>query len=299
MGQHDQLVSEAGLDRAYSTSGWLKVFRNERGFESSKLERQLLEKFDVPYECLSTDALAEAEPALRPVFHSGLLLSSTRSVMNPHLLCKSYLELFQKKGGRTELFDVHSISNEKSSQWTIASDTLLEIKTKDVVIASGPWSDDVCGLLGYKIPMAWERGYHLNVGSPSPGLNRPVCDVQRGFVMAPQGETTRITSGVEFVHRDASPNYSQVWRAYENAKSAASVGKVVDEKPWLGSRPSLPDGLPVIGQAPRHRGIWFNFGHQHIGMSTSTGSASILADAVLGRPAHAMSRAFLPKRLGI
>jgi D-amino-acid dehydrogenase len=297
--RHDELVAEAGIEQSYSKSGWLKVFRSERGFDSSELERQQLSRLNIPYERLCADALAKAEPGLRPAFHSGLLLSSTRSVLSPHLMCKNYLDLFHKKGGRTELFDVHSIKKRTGSRWTIGSDTPLEIESKDVVIAAGPWCDDVCGLLGYDVPLAWERGYHVNVTSPSPGLTRPVCDVERGFVMAPQGETTRITTGVEFVHRDAWPNYSQVQRAYQNAKSAAPVGGIVDEKPWLGSRPTLPDGLPVIGQAPRHRGIWFNFGHQHIGMSTSTGSASILADAILGQSRHNMSRAFLPERFGI
>ncbi len=166
--RHDQLVAEAGIMQSYNKSGWLKVYRSERGFDTSELERQLLSRLDIPYECLSADGLAEAEPALCPVFHSGFLLSSTRSVLSPYLLCKAYLELFHKKGGRTELFDVRSLRNRKGSKWTVGSDTSSEIESNDIVIASGPWCDDVCGLLGYKIPLAWERGYHVNVTSPSP-----------------------------------------------------------------------------------------------------------------------------------
>ena len=190
----------------------------------------------------------------------------------------------------------HSIAAAEGKYTLEMNDKGTDISATNIVVACGPWSTEVCAMLGYKVPMAWERGYHVNVASPSTRLSRPVCDVQRGFVMAPQGKTTRITSGVEFVHRDAPANYSQVYQAYRDAKLAAPVGSMVGRVPWHGSRPTLPDGLPAIGAAPRHRGIWFNFGHQHIGMSVSTGSAEILADAISGLPRHAISPALAPQR---
>src|SRR3546814_1115495 len=44
----------------------------------------------------------------------------------------------------------------------------------------------------------------------------------------------------------------------------------------MGSRPSIIDGLPVIGRALLHENLWFNFGHHHIGLSLSAGSALLL-----------------------
>ena len=32
----------------------------------------------------------------------------------------------------------------------------------------------------------------------------------------------------------------------------------------------------MIGAAPRHDGLWFNFGHQHLGLSLAPGSAELL-----------------------
>tara|TARA_R110000782_G_scaffold25953_1_gene66994 strand:- start:3238 stop:4485 length:1248 start_codon:yes stop_codon:yes gene_type:complete len=299
LARHSQFISSADADGLYQARGWLKVFQDQRGFDSSALERRLLEELDIPFQRLSADELRGLEPGLHPIYHSGLLLSATCSVSDPYLLCKAYFELFKKRGGRFELIDVAAVAENAGTYRIRSDDASTELRSDNIVIACGPWSVDVCRLLGYKIPMAWERGYHVNVESPSTPLNRPVCDVQRGFVMAPQGKTTRITSGVEFAHRDAPPDYSQIQRAYRNAKSAAPVGKMTDEVPWLGSRPTLPDGLPIIGAAPRHRGIWFNFGHQHIGMSTSTGTAVVLADAIEGNAGTAMSQKLLPQRFKI
>jgi len=54
----------------------------------------------------------------------------------------------------------------------------------------------------------------------------------------------------------------------------------VEQTPWMGRRPTLLDSLPMIGAAPRHAGLWFNFGHQHIGLSMGPGSAIILASLI-------------------
>jgi D-amino-acid dehydrogenase len=297
--RHEQLIIEAKAESLCKANGWLKVFRNERGFDASALERDLLADLGLPFQCLSSSELAEAEPGLRAIYHSGILLNAARSVSDPLLLCESYLELYRQRGGNLRKFDVTSITEEAGAYRIAARNGDDEITSNDVVVACGPWSADICRILGYKLPLAWERGYHVNVESPVTRLVRPVCDVQCGFVMSPQGETTRVTTGVEFVHRDAPPNYSQVYRAYRDAESAIPIGKIVGERPWLGSRPTLPDSLPAIGAAPRHSGIWFNFGHQHIGMSTSTGSAVILADALSGRSTGTMARAFSPQRFRI
>ena len=40
----------------------------------------------------------------------------------------------------------------------------------------------------------------------------------------------------------------------------------------------------MIGPAPRHANLWFNFGHQHIGLSMGPGSALLLAAQAAGMP---------------
>jgi hypothetical protein len=32
----------------------------------------------------------------------------------------------------------------------------------------------------------------------------------------------------------------------------------------------MPDMLPVVGQAPRHKSLWFHFGHGHQGLTEHT-----------------------------
>ena len=49
---------------------------------------------------------------------------------------------------------------------------------KAVVVALGPWSDDVLRPLGYRIPLGVKRGYHMHFKREGNAtLNRPVIDV--------------------------------------------------------------------------------------------------------------------------
>jgi D-amino-acid dehydrogenase len=36
----------------------------------------------------------------------------------------------------------------------------------------------------------------------------------------------------------------------------------------------------------RHRGLWFNFGHGHLGLTMSAASGDILARAIRGEPSN-------------
>lgn len=52
---------------------------------------------------------------------------------------------------------------------------------------------------------------------------------------------------------------------------------------WLGFRPSLPDGLPVIGRSSASPRVIYAFGHQHLGVTLGGVTGSVVADLVAGR----------------
>ena len=148
--------------------------------------------------------------------------------------------------------------------------------------------------------MAWERGYHLHLEpGPGPAPSRPIHDVDRGYVMSPQQQGVRVTSGVELAYRDAPRDSRQINTVAAVARETAGLGPPIESVPWMGCRPTLPDSLPMIGPATRHNGLWFDFGHQHIGLGTSTGSANILADMMDGVAPTIAASAFHPSRFRI
>jgi len=294
---HKALIAEAGVDHLLRHTGWLKVFRSQDSFRAYGLERGVLEKAGVRHSVFSADQLAQLEPGLAPVFVAGVLMEDTCSVSSPASLCDAYVALFAAAGGVVRQAEATRLERASDNRWRIMLDRAPPIEATSVMIAAGPWSAEIASWLGYKIPMAWERGYHLHLTpGGGPALARAVHDVDRGYVMSPQLQGIRVTSGSELTDRDAPPNYSQIKDVAAVARAVANLGEAVEDTPWMGRRPTLVDSLPMIGKAPFHDNLWFNFGHHHTGLTMSAGSARIIADLIDGRAPPIDATPFRPER---
>jgi D-amino-acid dehydrogenase len=293
---HKAWIGEAQADDLLRQSGWLKVFRTGRCFQAFAPELELLAQTGTRHRVLSAPEIRDLEPALAQPFAHAVLLEGACSVSSPLDLTQRYFELFRRHGGAFEIADVCGMEPSRGG-WSVhcRGRTLAADRT---VVALGPWSCDPLEDLGYRVPMFWERGYHRHLQpGHGPALRRPVHDVALGFVMAPQRQGIRVTSGVEIAHRDSPPCYRQIDRAVAAARATAGMGGSLEQSAWLGSRPTLVDGLPMIGPAPRHPNLWFNFGHHHIGLSLAAGSARLITDMILDRPPIMDPTLFDPHRL--
>ncbi len=147
----------------------------------------------------------------------------------------------------------------------------------------GPWSDDVFRPLGYDIPLAVKRGYHVHYGMQGNAtLSHPVRDADGGFSLAPMSKGIRLTTGVEFADRDAPPSPVQLARDEPLAHELFPLAERLDPEPWMGRRPCLPDMVPVIGEGEGHRGLWFAFGHAHHGFTLGPITGRLLAELMTG-----------------
>ena len=115
-----------------------------------------------------------------------------------------------------------------------------------------------------------------------PGLSRPVLDFEKGYVVTPMARGLRLTTGAEFARRDDPPSNAHLDRLEPFGRELFPLGERRDPQPWLGRRPCLPDMRPVIGAAPRHKGLWFDFGHQHLGLTLGPVSGRLLAQMMTG-----------------
>ena len=51
--------------------------------------------------------------------------------------------------------------------------------------------------------------------------------------------------------------------------------------PWVGGRPLLPDGLPVIDRLPAHDNVYVATGHGMLGVTLGPATGRALADYIL------------------
>ena len=127
-------------------------------------------------------------------------------------------------------------------------------------------------------------------------LSPAIHDVDGGFVYSCNKNEIRVTSGVELNFREAKLNEEQIKEAVQKLKTILPLKNKLTKAPWLGSRPTIADSLPMIGKAPKHKNLWFNFGHNHIGLSTSAGSGVVLADMIENKKTSINIDPFLPDR---
>ncbi len=281
--EHDALTAEAGsvAQSLVDHSGWLNCWRTEQGLQRAIADADRLKNYSVDYDVLTGAQLHELEPHVSEAIVGGIHFRGSPTSSDPGLLTKAYADHFTRKGGRLHKGDARRLASEPSG-WSIAAET-GSIEARDVVLALGPWSDDVFRPLGYKIPLAVKRGYHMHYGAQGNAtLGHPVRDAEGGYALAPMSKGIRLTTGVEFADRDAPPSPVQLTRDEPLAREIFPLAERLDPEPWMGRRPCLPDMVPVIGNGERHRGLWFAFGHAHHGFTLGPVTGRLLAEIMTG-----------------
>jgi D-lysine oxidase len=293
--EHEVLIAEAGVPELLRRSGWIKLFRSEVSLAAAVGELERARKYGVEGEVLDAKAVAAREPALTGDFAGGVHFPAPGFVPDPGGLAKAYAKLFERNGGRFIVGDAATLEQD-GGRWRVKSRDGA-VTAREAVVALGPWSDLVFRRLGYSIPLAVKRGYHLHLKPRGNAvLNHPILDSDMGYLLAPMNRGIRLTTGVEFARRDAPPTPIQLDRALPRARGLFPLGEAIDAKPWMGARPCLPDMLPVIGRAPRHSGLWFDFGHQHHGLTLGPVSGRLLAEMMMGEAPFADPKPFAAER---
>jgi D-amino-acid dehydrogenase len=280
--EHQALATDAGAAALLHRRGWIKLYRTQRALEASVAEAEgWRREYGVAYAALDRPALAEKEPYLDGGLVGGLHFTDPIAVSDPHALTMAYVGLFERLGGIVAQGDAASLE-ETSSGWRVVTEA-GPVEAGAAVVALGAWADLATRRLGYRLPLAVKRGYHMHYRpSGNAVLNHTVLDEERGYVLAPMARGVRLTTGAEFADRDAPKTPVQITRAEPIAKALFPLGERVDPEPWMGVRPCTPDMMPIIGPAPRHKNLWFAFGHAHHGLTLGPVTGRLIAEMMTG-----------------
>ncbi|UEP35506.1 FAD-binding oxidoreductase [Burkholderia ambifaria] len=296
--EHDALLARTDAQPLVHDGGWLEAFRSPALFDAeTRAQQRVADAHGLRLSVLDARALREREPGIGDAFCGAFHWQDPKTVSSPGGLTKAYARLFERDGGTFVHGDATTLAQVRDG-WQVDTEH-GRISARSAVVALGPWSDHVFAPLGYRIPLRAKRGYHMHYLPTRAPLNVPVCDTEEGFVVAPmEGGRLRLTTGVEIALRDAPPTGVQLARAEPLARDAFGIGERLDPAPWLGMRPCTPDMRPVIGPAPRHRHLWFAFGHCHHGLTLGPASGRLLAEMITGAPTYIDPRPYRPARFG-
>ncbi|MFM0044862.1 NAD(P)/FAD-dependent oxidoreductase [Paraburkholderia sediminicola] len=277
--EHRALAQEAGASSLLRPIGWMKVFRTAaKQDEETRLVEQWHREFGVEFDSLDATRLRQIEPDLDTSLLGGVRYVASDSVSDPNALVTAYARYFEQLGGRFFIGDGTTLKD----KWAVNTHEGL-IEATSVVVAMGPWSEQVTSRLGYRLPLAVKRGYHMHYeAQPGARLNHPVLDVEHGYLIAPMSRGIRLTTGAELARRDAPRTPTQLNAVEPVARTLFPLGARIDSEPWMGARPCTPDMMPIIGPARRHKDLWFAFGHAHHGFTLGAVTGRLVAEMITG-----------------
>ena len=276
------LVKAAGVADMVRRPGYLVVYESDAAFEADHLSWTLRRDRGVEFDVLDGAGLRAMEPALSSIYKRGVYILDQGYVTSPLRLTQSLAQQFERDGGVIERREVGDI--EAGTDGSVAILTDAGRRSVDaLVIAAGVHSPRFAKRLGDRVPLEAERGYHVQFGAPGLSLKRPVSSAAGKFFATPMEMGIRVAGTTEFAGLDRPPNVRRAQVLLKHAQRMFPDLKTDAMTEWMGQRPSTPDYLPVIGASPRHRNVFYAFGHGHLGLVSGAPSGRLIADLVAGR----------------
>ena len=293
------LLDNAGARDLVRPSGNLIVYRDKVAWDAAAFAWDLRRRHGVDFSMLENERLWEKEPALSRNYAVGVFLPDNSWTVSPYRLVSTLANAFVRDGGRVVSGDAVDFIFEGGRLSGLQLDG-RRLECDKAVVAAGAYSRPLTRLLGDRIPLDTERGYHAVIANPRAAIGMPIMDAGANIVATPMEEGLRIAGIVEFAGLKAAPN----WRRAHNLVDLANnllpglhARRGEDQTSfWMGFRPSLPDSMPVIGYSRRSRDVVYAFGHGHSGMGGGGRTGKLVSELVLGAEPHIPVAPFSPAR---
>ncbi|BBB28324.1 NAD(P)/FAD-dependent oxidoreductase [Neptunomonas japonica] len=283
--EHTQLTNQELLNLTNAqdlikSEGCLGLFATEEGFSTAQSgDLQERREQGVNLEFLNAHQVHELEPNLANFHAGGVFYPDTRFTISPVELSRRYAHHFSNNGG-TILHDEVQAVLPNSNEVTVKLND-RNVKYDQVVICAGFSSKAILKKLGVKLPLVSERGYHLTLDIGEKSLSRPVGWLDKAVFLTPMEGGIRLAGTAEFAFADAPLNPQRADEMLKHAKVMLGSDPSIIST-WVGSRPSTPDSLPVIGELEHHPRIKVGFGHGHLGLTFAAITGKLITQSIQG-----------------
>ncbi len=296
--EHRVLAGESGAAHMLRPQGLLRAYSDAVALDAAVAQAEVARaRFGVAYAALDGAELAAAEPHLLVRRAGAVHWTDTVSLADPHALTMAYAARFQAIGGVMAIGDATTLARDGGG-WRVQSEDGA-VRAGAVVVALGSEAASVTARFGYRPPLFGKRGYHMHYRLQGNAvLNTPLLDTEAGFLLTPMRTGIRMTTGAEFARPGRGPTPVQIERAEPVARTILPLGDRVDEKPWMGVRPCLPDMIPVVGAIPGQEGLWGCFGHSHQGLTLGPTTGRLLAEMMSGEAPFVDPAPYRAERFG-
>jgi D-amino-acid dehydrogenase len=284
----NELVAAERLEYDAITKGALYLYRDPAELEAGAKKMALLAEHGQKQEILGAAEVAKLDPVFEPV--QGKIAGAIRDlgdssgdgrlfVESLARVCREALGVTVRLGARVVALrgEGDRIDSVLTSQGPLTAD--------NYVLALGVGSPSVARTAGVSLPIYPAKGYSSTFPLKPRGLAPTVPGVDERWLVgwSRLGDRLRLTSTAEFAGYDwgwTPRDFNNILRLARDLFPDAADYDQGQYRACL--RPMTPDGPPILGLG-RHRNLFLNCGHGHMGWTMACGTARIVADLMTSR----------------
>ncbi|AOY01135.1 D-amino acid dehydrogenase [Jeongeupia sp. USM3] len=293
------LRTELELHYDERSLGTLQLLRDPAQLAAARRDAAILERIGVPHQLLDVAGVLEHEPALARVAErvaGGLRLPNDETGD-----CRRFTERLAERAAAAGVqtrygADVAALSYRGGRVVGVRLASGEEIEADAVVLAAGSASRALAPSL--RLPVYPVKGYSITLplSNPDAAPRSTVLDETNKVALTRFDTRLRVGGMAEVAGFDLRirPERIAVLKRV-TTELFPDAGDLSEVEAWTGLRPMTPDGTPLVG-ASGVPGLWLNTGHGTLGWTMACGSARLLADLMLGRPAALPAADYSPAR---
>ena len=283
-------LARDGLTHMLRRNGQLEVYEGEAAFRASLEGWDARAEHGIAFNHLMSPAeIAEIQPGIAPRFTHATFTPGWYSISDPKDYTLALADRFRANGGEIVIAEATALTDDG------VTTTAGHFKGR-VVLAAGAFSHLLAKTQGVSIPLETERGYNTTLPADAFDLKVQITFGGHGFVVTTMNSGIRVGGAVELGGLKLPPNFKRSEAMLTKAAQFLPALKTTGGKQWMGFRPSMPDSLPAIGPLPGHPNTLCAFGHGHLGLTQSAGTAQIVADLLTGQTPAIDLAPFSPAR---
>jgi D-amino-acid dehydrogenase len=284
----NEVTRSEGIDYHAVLRGALYLYRDPTELEAGVKRMALLADHGQRQEVLDPAQVVALDPVFEPVRHkiAGAVRDLTDSSGDSHLFVERLAQVCREKLGVTFALGTRVVALRAAGDRVEAAVTSAGPLTADAyVLALGVHAPTVARTAGLGLPIYPAKGYSSTFPIKAEGLTPTIGGVDEQWLVgwSRLGDRLRLTSTAEFAGYDwgwTPRDFNNILRFARDIFPDAADYDRGEYRACL--RPMTPDGRPILGLA-RHRNLYLNCGHGHMGWTMACGTARIVADLMTGR----------------
>ena len=284
----NEVAGAEGIEYQAIHRGAIYLHRDPAELEAGIKKMALLAEHGQKQEILDAAGLARLDPVFEPVRAkiAGAIRDLGDSSGDSHLFSEALARICQEKHGATLRLGTRVTALRAEGdriEGVVTSDGVLT--ADNYVLALGVGAPIVARTASVSLPIYPAKGYSSTFPLKPGGLAPAISGVDEQWLVgwSRLGDRLRLTSTAEFAGYDwgwTPRDFNNVMRLARDLFPDAADYDRGEYRACL--RPMTPAGPPILGLG-RHRNLFLNCGHGHMGWTMACGTARIVADLMTGR----------------